>query len=138
MICKFCGNEIEDGSDFCFICGQKVEPTESVQTPAQEEAPANVVVAQTPAETVPQTEKKIEAAPADNSKAAKKAAKKARAGKFTLFICFLFAIIGLLVYRKAKKDGYEEKAVSILNAIVLGLDVKMALIIAFMVKKYML
>ncbi|MGN1442795.1 MAG: hypothetical protein ACI4XE_02995 [Acutalibacteraceae bacterium] len=25
MICKFCGNEIDDGSDFCYICGQKVE-----------------------------------------------------------------------------------------------------------------
>lgn len=25
MICKFCGNSIEDNSDFCFICGQKVE-----------------------------------------------------------------------------------------------------------------
>lgn len=24
MICKFCGNVIEDNSDFCFICGQKV------------------------------------------------------------------------------------------------------------------
>ena len=24
MICKFCGNVIEDTSDFCFICGQKV------------------------------------------------------------------------------------------------------------------
>lgn len=23
MICKFCGNVIEDNSDFCFICGQK-------------------------------------------------------------------------------------------------------------------
>ncbi len=29
MICKFCGNVIEDSSDFCFICGQKTvqEPT---------------------------------------------------------------------------------------------------------------
>lgn len=24
MICKYCGNVIEDNSDFCFICGQKV------------------------------------------------------------------------------------------------------------------
>lgn len=24
MICKFCGNVIEDNSDYCFICGQKV------------------------------------------------------------------------------------------------------------------
>lgn len=35
MICKFCGNSIEDNSDFCFICGQKVENTEAAFQPAQ-------------------------------------------------------------------------------------------------------
>ncbi len=34
MICKFCGNSIEDNSDFCFICGQKVENAAAFQ-PAQ-------------------------------------------------------------------------------------------------------
>ena len=32
MTCKFCGNVIEDNSDICFICGQKVEP---VAAPAE-------------------------------------------------------------------------------------------------------
>lgn len=45
MICKFCGNVIEDSSDFCFICGQKV---------AEEAAPA--FVAEEPAAEVPATE----------------------------------------------------------------------------------
>jgi hypothetical protein len=45
MICKFCGNIIEDSSDFCFICGQKV---------AEEEAPA--FAAEAPAAEVPATE----------------------------------------------------------------------------------
>ena len=35
MTCKFCGNVIEDNSDICFICGQKVEAA-----PAAPEAPA--------------------------------------------------------------------------------------------------
>ena len=34
MTCKFCGNVIEDNSDICFICGQKVEAA-----PAAAEAP---------------------------------------------------------------------------------------------------
>lgn len=45
MICKFCGNVIEDNSDFCFICGQKVvadAPAYSAQVYSQkpEGAPA--------------------------------------------------------------------------------------------------
>ena len=32
MICKFCGNEIDNNSDFCFICGQKVEAQAPVYT----------------------------------------------------------------------------------------------------------
>lgn len=35
MICKFCGNSIEDNSDFCFICGQKVENADSAFQNAQ-------------------------------------------------------------------------------------------------------
>ncbi len=35
MICKFCGNTIEDNSDFCFICGQKVAEEETAAAPAE-------------------------------------------------------------------------------------------------------
>lgn len=38
MICKFCGNVIEDSSDFCFICGQKVAE-EAVEEAISETAP---------------------------------------------------------------------------------------------------
>lgn len=48
MICKFCGNVIEDNSDFCFICGQKVvadAPAYAAQVYSQksEGAPAEPV-----------------------------------------------------------------------------------------------
>ena len=48
MICKFCGNVIEDNSDFCFICGQKVvteapayaaPPTPAADLPARGSLP---------------------------------------------------------------------------------------------------
>jgi len=55
MICKFCGNSIEDNSDFCFICGQKVEDAEpafqnaqSNDVFSQSSAPAEAPVAEVP------------------------------------------------------------------------------------------
>lgn len=55
MICKFCGNSIEDNSDFCFICGQKVENadpafqnTQSNDVFSQSSAPAAAPVAEVP------------------------------------------------------------------------------------------
>ena len=41
MICKFCGNVIEDSSDFCFICGQKVAEEAPAATPAEEKVTAS-------------------------------------------------------------------------------------------------
>ena len=57
MICKFCGNLIEDNSDFCFICGQKViteAPAYAAQVYSQkaEGAPAEVAPSTAPAEPV--------------------------------------------------------------------------------------
>ena len=57
MICKFCGNVIEDNSDFCFICGQKVvteAPAYAAQVYSQksEGAPAEVAPSTAPAEPV--------------------------------------------------------------------------------------
>lgn len=48
MICKFCGNTIEDKSDFCFICGQKV-----AQEPAAEAAPEQTFTQVTAAPEAP-------------------------------------------------------------------------------------
>ncbi len=36
MVCKFCGNVIEDNSDFCFICGQKIATVDKAEAPAAE------------------------------------------------------------------------------------------------------
>ena len=52
MVCKFCGNTIEDSSEFCFICGNKIikdeAPAEAVFTqPVPAEVP--VVTAEAPA-----------------------------------------------------------------------------------------
>lgn len=160
MICKFCGNEIDDGSDFCFICGQKVEAqqpapvyaAESVnnvysqpqQAPAAQpqsvaspvadtyqQAPAQAPVYQQPAAPV------AEAAPAKKGK--QKAPKDPSvAGKGVKFVAFLFAIIGLILYRKAKKAGYEQKATAILNALMTGVCVKLAILDLVLIKKYVL
>lgn len=45
MTCKFCGNVIEDNSDICFICGQKVEPAAAPAEAADAFAPAAAPVA---------------------------------------------------------------------------------------------
>ena len=80
MICKFCGNVIEDNSDFCFICGQKVvaeTPAYAAQVYSQksEGAPAEVAPAAVPAEPAP-----VYAAPVvpDMCKNCEKAKKKAK------------------------------------------------------------
>ena len=52
MVCKFCGQEIEDGSKFCPICGEKLEeevvveaaPVVEEAAPVVEENNTNVVV----------------------------------------------------------------------------------------------
>ncbi len=171
MVCKFCGNEIDDNSDFCFICGQKVEPRSeaAVVEPAanvytqpevvggnvyaETEADATVVAtAEVPEQpvTVPEAPAAFVApvAPAKSKKELKaelKAAKKAaKAEKYAIasraarFFSFIFALIGLIIYSKAKKQGDEEKAVVILNILMTGLCVKMGIVIIVMVKKFML
>ena len=118
MICKFCGNVIEDNSDFCFICGQKVvaeTPAYAAQVYSQkpEGAPAEVAPEQpvyaAPAEpvyappVVPAEEEtgKKGKKKAKKEKKAKKAEKSAlsKGGRFFtgLFAALFFAIAGVLV-----------------------------------------
>lgn len=136
MICKFCGNEIDDGSDFCYICGQKVEApafanaAESGSVYAAPEAEAALVVQAAAAPVQPQAEAVPEQT-AENGKKPEKAGKAAR------FFSFLFALIGLILYRKELKKGNKERAVSILNALMRGLCVKMAIVVIYLGKKYM-
>lgn len=166
MICKFCGNEIDDGSDFCFICGQKVEPAqqaapaaESVDNvysqpqqaaapvtdtyQAQPAAPAYAQPAAAPVYAQPAQAPAQPVAPAapveaaDGKKKNKKVKDPSVAGKGAKFFSFLFIIVGLILYRKAKKAGYEQKAVSILNAMMTGLCVKLAIANVILAKKYL-
>lgn len=162
MVCKFCGNEIDDNSDFCFICGQKVEakepayaaaPVANVYTqpeaaPADEptaeaepvEAPAAEPVAAAPvsASVAAQRSKKELKAEMKAAKKAEKAAKYAIASRAARFFSFIFVLVGLIIYSKAKKEGNEEKAVAILNTFMTGLCFKMCIVIGVMIKKFML
>lgn len=164
MVCKFCGNTIEDNSEFCFICGNKVlkeeAPAEAVFTqPAPAEVP--VVTAEAPEAVEAQA---IYAAPqgapvytqqapiyaqqvyvqqiAEPKKAKKKS--KSTCSKAAKFFAALFAATFILQfipwiwYKNAKKAGYEEKATSILNSTMVGLCIFMAVICGVLVKQFML
>ncbi|MBQ7005042.1 MAG: hypothetical protein IJN68_01275 [Clostridia bacterium] len=124
MICKFCGNVIEDNSDFCFICGQKVvseAPAYAAEVYSQQPqgAPAQPVYAAAPVAPVAPVASEIpvspevpvyappvvpEAAEGKKGKKAKKAkkAKKEKAttselSKAAKFFMGLFAAIFLAV-----------------------------------------
>jgi len=112
MICKFCGNVIEDSSDFCFICGQKVV----AETPAYAAEVYSQKPEGAPAEVAP--EQPVYAAPAEpiyaapvvpaeepakkGKKKAKKEKKSKKAGKSALskggrFFTGLFAALFLII-----------------------------------------
>lgn len=161
MICKFCGNEIDDGSDFCYICGQKVEepvpayaaadvysqpaaaPAAPVQAPVAP-APAPVAAAPAPAPVAAPAAAPaaVSEAPAEQGGKKKKAKKvkdpnmASRAQRFFSFV--LFFIVGPILYKKEKKNGNEAKAISILNATMRGLCVFMAIIVLVLIKKYVM
>lgn len=159
MVCKFCGNTIEDASEFCFICGNKVvkEEAPEVFAPVAPEAP--VAVAPTPAEAQPIYAQQAPVAvapvapeapaevPAEEGKKSKKAKKEKKAkkdksecSKAMKFFAALFAITFVLQfipwiwYKKAKKAGYEEKAVAIINSLMTGLCIFMAIICGVLIK----
>ena len=128
MICKYCGNQIDDNSDFCFICGQKVESV-SEQKSVAETVPADNYTARNEAVAVmPETPFIIDEPLPDTAKAS----------KFVRVISFIFAIIGFIIYAKKKKDGKEGEAISVLNAVMTGLCVKMGIAIIYLVKTYMI
>ncbi len=164
MVCKFCGNTIEDSSEFCFICGNKVmkEEAPAVYTEA---APAEVPVVAAPApEAQPIYAQQApvyaqqayaqpaapvaapEAAPAEEGKKKKNKKDKkdksvcSKAKKFfaALFaITFVLQFIPWIWYKNAKKAGYEEKAVAILNSLMTGLCIFMAIICGVLIKTNM-
>ncbi len=186
MICKFCGNVIDDNSDFCFICGQKNPAEEIPAAPAEEnndvfsQTPvAETPVAQAPAFVVEQTapvapdaavyddnnpapiyaqsapiyaqsapvyaQQAIiqQVAPAQivktkNAGGSSVASKSSKFFAALLSALFVLQFIPWIWYSKAKKAGYEQKAIDILNAIMIGLCIFMAVVGLFFVKSFML
>lgn len=160
MVCKFCGNTIEDNSEFCFICGNKVIkdeiPAEAVYTqPAPAEIP--VVTAEAPAAdaqpvyqpapvyaqagtTVYAQQAYIQqTADPKKEKKAKSACSKAKKFFAALFAAtFILQFIPWIWYKKAVKAGFEEKATAILNSTMVGLCIFMAIICGVLIFKFML
>ena len=166
MVCKFCGNTIEDNSEFCFICGNKVIkdeiPAEAVYTqPAPAEIP--VVAVEAPVAPVAEGQPVYQQAPVYAQPGATvyaqqayiqqipapKKAKKAKAPKSTctkalkifaaIFAAtFVLQFIPWIWYKNAQKAGYEEKATAILNSTMTGLCIFMAIVSALLIKKFML
>ncbi len=156
MVCKFCGNTIEDSSEFCFICGNKVMKEEApevyteakpvevpVVAPAAEAAAQPIYAQQAPvyAQQAYAAPAAPAEAPAEEGKKGKKAKKdKSVCSKAKKFFAALFAITFVLQfipwiwYKNAKKAGYEEKAVSILNSLMTGLCIFMAVICGVLIK----
>lgn len=173
MICKFCGNVIEDNSDFCFICGQKVvaeAPAYATKVYSQESegAPAEVEPAPAPVAAEPVYTAPVE--PAYASAAMPEQCKKCRKMKkamtpvdpsvltmkekvlIGLFAALFLAVAGIMCkniivvavcavltavvayvyykqYNKAIAEGYEAKALDILNIGMIGLCVGMAVVV---------
>lgn len=152
MVCKFCGNTIDDSSEFCFICGNKVMKENAPEVYA-EAAPAEVPVVAAPApeaqpiyaqqayaQPVAPVAVAPEAAPAEEGKKKKNKKDKSVCSKAMKFFAAVFALTFILQfipwiwYKKAKKAGYEEKAVSILNSLMTGLCILMAVICGVLIK----
>lgn len=129
MICRFCGNEIADNAEYCFVCGQRIAADEaSAQAPvepASEEIPAEASLL--PVAEPAAKEDYADVAPADVQKA----------GKFTRFVCFLFPLIGLIIYMLHAKKGRTGKKNSVANATMSGVCFYLIVAIAAVVIKTM-
>ncbi len=109
MICKFCGNEIADNAEYCFVCGQRVTPDPAQPEPARAEAPAEEAqVAPVAAPASPEEYAAVD--PLDVQKA----------GKFTRFVCFICPLIGAVIYMIRAKKGQTGKKKSVANATMSG------------------
>lgn len=156
MICKFCGNEIDDSAEFCFICGQKVSDEAKVFVANGDDIYSQPEAEKKTAETVtqePDFEETIPAqpyvavtepvvAPATPAPVAEPVQTPVKTEKikglgFKKCVCFLFAIIGLILYFSEKKKGNIDKANTLLNALMTGLCVKMGVAIIILGKKYL-
>ena len=128
MICRFCGNEIADNAEYCFVCGQRVTADEP---PAQQ--PQNVSEApQAESSPLPVAEP---ASPEDYADVDPVDVQKA--GKFTRFVCFLLPLIGVIIYLIRAKQGQTGKKKSVANATMSGVCFYLIVAIAAVVMKTM-
>ena len=128
MICKFCGNEIDDHSQFCFVCGQKID----APAPEAQAKPDALPTEPAGAETLPVAEP---AAAEDYAAVDPKDVQKA--GKFTRFICFICPLIGAIIYMIRAKQGETGKKHSVANATMSGVCLYLIIGILLVVKKSM-
>lgn len=127
MICRFCGNEIADNAEYCFVCGQRV-----VLDAAQPEQPET----ETPFAEEPQVAPVSEpASPGEYADVAPADVQKA--GKFTRFICFICPLIGVVIYLVCAKKGKTGKKKSVANATMSGVCFYLILAILAVVIKTM-
>ncbi len=128
MICKFCGNEIDDHSQFCFVCGQKID----APAPEAQAKPDALPAEPAGAETLPVAEP---AAAEEYAAVDPKDVQKA--GKFTRFICFICPLIGAIIYMIRAKQGETGKKRSVANATMSGVCLYLIIGILLVVKKSM-
>lgn len=128
MICKFCGNEIDDHSQFCFVCGQKID----APAPEAQAKPDALPAEPAGAETLPVAEP---AAAEEYAAVDPKDVQKA--GKFTRFICFICPLIGAIIYMIRAKQGETGKKHSVANATMSGVCLYLIIGILLVVKKSM-
>lgn len=105
MICKFCGNSIEDNSDFCFICGQKVEP---VQAETFAEPAADDIYSEAPAEEAPVAPEEVPVAPAEMPVAPEEAPVAPQ--NYQVPVAAPVAPVAPVAPKKAKKDKSAKKS----------------------------
>ena len=128
MICRFCGNEIADNAEYCFVCGQRVtaakppvQQTQNVpEAPQAESSPLPVAEPASP-------EDYADVDPVDVQKA----------GKFTRFVCFLLPLIGAIIYLIRAKQGQTGKKKSVANATMSGICFYLIVAIVAVVMKTM-
>lgn len=131
MICRFCGNEIDDNSDFCFVCGQKTGAAPEPEEEPTQDAPDTEIAEET-AEPLPVSE------PADPEEYADvDPVEREKAGRFVRFISFLCPLIGVIIYASYTKKGKIGKKNSVANATMSGVCFYLIIAMIVVVKKSM-
>jgi len=127
MICRYCGNEIADNAEYCFVCGQRVASDETPAQPAAQSGPAPEPAAALPVAAPASLEEYAAVDPADVQKA----------GNFTRFVCFLLPFIGVIIYLIRARQGQTGKKRSVANATMSGVCLYLVVAIIAVIGKTM-